>query len=168
MSSSSPEPAVRDALSRHGIEMAISVPCKYIAQLLTEIGEDSRFKLLFPSREEEGLGIAAGAHLGGRGSVMLIQNSGLGNMVNAYCSLNLYYDIPLCLIITHRGDELEKVPAQTPMGQRTEKLLELLGIRTVTLSTPKDLPRLDEGLAYYAKDKKSIAFLTKKTFWTIK
>lgn len=167
MSSFSTENAVREALHEHGIGLCISVPCKYIAQLLTDVGGDQRFKLIFPSREEEGLGIAAGAHLAGRGSVMLIQNSGLGNMVNAYCSLNLYYDIPLCLIITHRGDELEKIPAQAPMGSRTEKLLDLLGIQTMTLRRAEDLPRLKQGLERYANEKKSVAFLTKKTFWNI-
>lgn len=167
MSSFSTEDAVREALHEHGIGLCISVPCKYIARLISGVGEDPRFKLIFPSREEEGLGIAAGAHLAGRGSVMLIQNSGLGNMVNAYCSLNLYYEIPLCLIITYRGDELEKIPAQVPMGSRTEKLLDLLGIQTVTLRAAKDLPRLRQGLEWYGNEKKSVAFLTKKTFWNI-
>jgi sulfopyruvate decarboxylase subunit alpha len=160
------EPAVLDALWRNGIDLVVTVPCKYIARLIVETEADPRFTLLYPSREEEGLGIAAGAALGGRGAVMLVQNSGLGNMVNAYCSLNLYYGIPLCLVVTHRGDELERVPAQVPMGVRTEPLLELLGIRVVVLATPADVPRLEEELAAHRRDGASVAFLTKKTFWS--
>jgi sulfopyruvate decarboxylase subunit alpha len=160
------ELAVLEALWRNGIDLAVTVPCKYIARLIVETEADPRFTLLYPSREEEGLGIAAGAALGGRGAVMLLQNSGLGNMVNAYCSLNLYYGIPLCLVVTHRGDEHERVPAQVPMGVRTAPLLELLGIRVVVLETPADVPRLEEELAAHRRNAASVAFLTKKTFWS--
>jgi sulfopyruvate decarboxylase subunit alpha len=160
------ELAVRDALARSGIDLAVTVPCKYIARLLVEMEEDPRFTLLYPSREEEGLGIAAGAALADRGSVMLLQNSGLGNMVNAYCSLNLYYGIPLCLIVTHRGDELERVPAQVPMGARTERLLELMGVRVVVLEKPTDLPQFEGELRAHRRHRTSVAFLTKKTFWS--
>jgi len=160
------ELAVLDALARTGIDLAVTVPCKYIAQLIVETDRDSRFTLLYPSREEEGLGIAAGAALAGRGAVMLLQNSGLGNMVNAYCSLNLYYGIPLCLLVTHRGDELERVGAQVPMGERTERLLELLGIRVVVLEKPSDLPRFERELQAHRDQATSVAFLSKKTFWS--
>jgi sulfopyruvate decarboxylase subunit alpha len=160
------ERAVLDALARQGIDLAVTVPCKYIARLIVETERDPRFTLLYPSREEEGLGIAAGAALAGRRAVMLLQNSGLGNMVNAHCSLNLYYGLPLCLIVTHRGDELERVPAQVPMGVRTERLLELLGIRVVPLEKPTDLPSFERELQAHRREAASVAFLSKKTFWS--
>jgi sulfopyruvate decarboxylase subunit alpha len=160
------ELVVLDALARNGIDLAVTVPCKYIARLIVEAEQDPRFTLMYPSREEEGLGIAAGAALAGRGSVMLLQNSGLGNMVNAYCSLNLYYDLPVCLIVTYRGDELERVPAQVPMGVRTERLLDLLGIRVVLLEKPGDLARFEAELDAHRRHGTSVAFLSKKTFWS--
>jgi sulfopyruvate decarboxylase subunit alpha len=160
------EAAMLEALARDGIDLAVAVPCKYIARLIVETERDPRFTLLYPSREEEGLGIVAGAALAGRGAVMLVQNSGLGNMVNAYCSLNVYYGLPLCLVVSHRGDELERVPAQVPMGSRTERLLELMGIRAVTLATPADLPRFEDALRAHRRDGTSVAFLGKKTFWS--
>ena len=160
------ELVVLDTLARNGIDLAVTVPCKYIARLIVEAEEDPRFTLMYPSREEEGLGIAAGAALAGRGAVMLLQNSGLGNMVNAYCSLNLYYGLPLCLIVTYRGDELERVPAQVPMGDRTERLLELLGIRVVLLEKPADALRFEVELEAHRRHRTSVAFLSKRTFWS--
>jgi len=160
------ELGVLEALWRHGIDLAVTVPCKYIARLIVETEQDPRFSLLYPSREEEGLGITAGAALAGRGAVMLLQNSGLGNMVNAYCSLNIHYGIPLCLIVTHRGDELERVPAQVPLGERTERLLDLLGIRVVLLEKPPDLARFGAELEVHRREASSVAFLSKKTFWS--
>ena len=160
------ELVVLDTLARNGIDLAVTVPCKYIARLIVEAEEDPRFTLMYPSREEEGLGIAAGAALAGRGAVMLLQNSGLGNMVNAYCSLNLHYGLPLCLIVTYRGDELERVPAQVPMGDRTERLLELLGIRVVLLEKPADALRFEVELEAHRRNQTSVAFLSKRTFWS--
>ncbi len=157
---------VLDTLARNGIDLAVTVPCKYIARLIVEAEQDPRFTLMYPSREEEGLGIAAGAALAGRGAVMLLQNSGLGNMVNAYCSLNLHYGLPLCLIVTYRGDELERVPAQIPMGDRTERLLELLGIRVVLLEKPADALRFEVELEAHRRHRTSVAFLSKRTFWS--
>lgn len=155
---------IRETLAARGFDLAVTVPCKYFASLLVEMDGDPRFEVVIPAREEEGLGIAAGAHLGGRKAVMVIQNSGLGNMVNAYCSLNQFYGIPLCLIISHRGDDAERVPAQKPMGSITEQVLATLGIECVVLEEPEDVGAMDAALARHA-DGASVAFLTKKAFW---
>ena len=60
------ELAMLEALARNGIDLAVAVPCKYIARLIVETERDPRFTLLYPSREEEGLGIVAGAALARR------------------------------------------------------------------------------------------------------
>lgn len=161
------EPEVRDALAPHGIDLVLAVPCKYVANLLDEVAEDDRFHLVYPSREEEGLGIAAGAWLTGRKPILVLQNSGLGTVVNAYCSLNQYYEIPACFLITHRGDEAERVPAQVPMGTITPPLLNLMKIHTVWLRGPNDLDALEAGLHRYTVEGQSVAFLSKKSFWTV-
>jgi len=161
------EPRVRDLLAAAGIDLVIAVPCKYVANLLTQIGQDDRFQLVYPSREEEGLGIAAGAFLAGRKPLLVVQNSGLGTLLNAHCSLNQFYGLPLGFIVTHRGDELEKVPAQIPMGQVTEGLLDLMKVECVPLRDPSDLSALEGGLRRYAGQGRSVAFLSKKSFWTV-
>jgi hypothetical protein len=58
------ELSVLDALWRNGIDLAVTVPCKYIARLIVETEADPRFTLLYPSREEEGLGVVAGRRAG--------------------------------------------------------------------------------------------------------
>lgn len=159
------EPAICDILHRQIIDLAITVPCKLLANLITQISGDQRFEILYSTREEEGLGIAAGAYLAGRQSILLIQNSGLGNMVNAYRSLNQFYGIPLCLFVSHRGGKREKVPAQVPMGQITEELLGVLDIQCLALHRPSDLGILKEGLTHYTTGRNSVAFLVQDTFW---
>jgi sulfopyruvate decarboxylase subunit alpha len=166
MKTSSVDARVRNALGRQGIDLVLTVPCKYFAPLLETIEGDGRFQLLYPSREEEGLGIAAGAYLAGRKSIMLIQNSGWGALANAYCSLNQFYDIPACFLISFRGDELEQVPAQVPLGRITHGLLRLLALEPILLEQPGDSARFECGLREYVRKGKSVAFLAKRTFWT--
>ena len=163
----SPEWEIRELLVMHGIDPIVTVPCKYLANLITALEDDARFQVVYPSREEEGIGIAAGAHLAGRRPVMLIQNSGLGNLVNAYQSLNRHYGIPVCLIVSNRGDEFERVAAQKPMGSISRDVLRLLDIECVELAGPNDLGRLHEGLRRYVEKGRSVAFLGKKPFWTV-
>lgn len=111
-----------------GIDLVTSVPCINMKELLDIICSDPDIEHLAVTREEEGVGICAGAYLGGRRAAVLMQNSGLGNSINALASLDLLYGIPLLMIISHRGVEGEQVSAQVPMGELTVPLLEAMGI----------------------------------------
>ena len=73
--------------------------------------------------EEEGVAIAAGAWLGGRRSVLLMQSSGVGNCINML-SLPVSARFPLLMLVTMRGEWAEFNPWQVPMGQATQAALE--------------------------------------------
>jgi sulfopyruvate decarboxylase subunit alpha len=119
---------VYEGMKEAGVDFVASVPCVYLKDLLELIEKDDCIVHVPVTREEEGVGICAGAYMGGRRPALLMQNSGLGNCLNALASLNLLYGIPLLMIISHRGVEGERVSAQVPMGYLTEPLLELLRI----------------------------------------
>ena len=118
---------ILEGLKACNIGLAASVPCVNLSSLLKCI-DDSEIKHVAVSREEEGVGICAGAHLGGMNAVLIMQKSGLGNSINALASLDLLYNIPLLMIMSHRGVENESVCAQVPMGELTIPLLNDLGI----------------------------------------
>jgi sulfopyruvate decarboxylase alpha subunit len=82
--------------------------------------------------EEEGIGLAAGAWLGGERAVLLMQSSGVGNCVNAL-TLAENCGFPLLTIVTMRGEWGEFNPWQIPMGQTTPDVLRLGGVRTLRL-----------------------------------
>src|SRR5262249_15968487 len=88
--------------------------------------------------EEEGIAIAAGAWLGGRRSVLLLQSSGVGNCINML-ALATVSRFPLLLLVTMRGEGAEFNPWQVPMGLATEPALNAIGVRTVRADTPADL-----------------------------
>jgi len=77
--------------------------------------------------EEEGIGILAGAWLGGERGVLLMQSSGVGNCINTL-SLSKVCGFPLLMIVTMRGEWGELNPWQIPMGQITAKSLQLAGV----------------------------------------
>lgn len=76
--------------------------------------------------EEEGIGILAGAWLGGERGVLLMQSSGAGNCINTL-SLAKICGFPLVMLVTMRGQWGEINPWQIPMGQITAESLRLAG-----------------------------------------
>lgn len=115
-------------LKAGGIDFVASVPCVKFGPLLDMIIADPDIKHVPVTREEEGIGICAGSFMGGKRPALLMQNSGLGNCINALVSLDLLYEIPVLLIISHRGTAGEKIVAQVPMGMATAPLLDVIGI----------------------------------------
>jgi len=88
--------------------------------------------------EEEGVGVVAGAWLGGQRAALLMQSSGVGNCVNMF-SLLESCRLPFLTLVTMRGDYAEFNPWQSPMGRRTQAVLELMGIRVHRVDHPDDL-----------------------------
>ena len=77
--------------------------------------------------EEEGVGLLAGAHLGGGRGVLLMQSSGVGNCINCL-SLAKGGQFPFLMLVTMRGDFGEGNPWQIPMGQAVAPVLEAMGV----------------------------------------
>jgi sulfopyruvate decarboxylase alpha subunit len=128
-------------LLQHRIEPILSLPCNMLSGILQEIGHHP-LQHIQVCREEEGVGIAAGAALAGKRPLLLMQNSGLGNSINALMSLTSFYKLPLFILMSHRGGRGEKIAAQMPMGYAAPRLLETLGIPYLTISSSQDIPKL--------------------------
>ncbi|MFX1503534.1 MAG: sulfopyruvate decarboxylase subunit alpha [Promethearchaeota archaeon] len=148
-----------------GIDLILSLPCILLKGLLKHIDEKNEIQHIPITREEEGIGIAAGAYLGGRTPAILMQNSGLGNSVNAIKSLLQLYKIPVIFIMSHRGTEGEKIAAQIPMGQLTPDLLDLLKIKKYVIGSIENIKRITEAIDYSKKTNESVAILLKRTLW---
>ena len=121
--------AIFDALKDVGIDFIVSVPCVNLSKILNMIDDDEEIIHVPVTREEEGIGICAGAYLGGRKPAILMQNSGLGNSINALKSLTQLYEMPLLMIMSHRGTEGESICGQVPMGESTPRLLEAMDFK---------------------------------------
>jgi sulfopyruvate decarboxylase subunit alpha len=151
-------------LRRAGVDFACSVPSTLLAGVLERLN-DAHIEHLPVTREEEGVGICAGAYLGGRNPCLLMQNSGLGNCINALASLNQLYGLPLFLLIAHRGGPGEPVAAQVPMGEATPRLLDALQIPHERLTRPGELSAISRLAGWAIKDRMIGAVLLAPEVW---
>ncbi len=120
------------ALEGIGCDFFTGVPDTILAGVIDVLGER---RLFTPAvREDEALTMAAGAFLGGKVPVVLMENSGLGKGMNVLMSLNLIYTIPCLMIISWRGFEGKDGPEHVVMGQTMPQLMDTIRIPHRTLS----------------------------------
>ncbi|MGM4890759.1 thiamine pyrophosphate-binding protein [Tardiphaga sp. 862_B3_N4_1] len=111
--------------------------------------EDNAINSVVLTTEEEGIGYLAGAWLGGERGALLMQSSGVGNCINTL-ALQACTRFPLLMVVTMRGDWAEFNAWQNPMGQATEKALNLMGVLTWRADEPQDVAPLLHGAASMA------------------
>ena len=85
-----------------GFTFFSGVPCSFLTPIINRVIGDSRLDYVGAASEGEAVAIASGAWLAGRNTVVMFQNSGLGNAVNPLTSLNEPFRIPTLLISTWR------------------------------------------------------------------
>jgi len=114
-----------------GFRLFTGVPCSYLKPFINYALDAPELDYVGAANEGDAVAIAAGADLAGRRSVVMFQNSGLGNAVNPLTSLNAPFRIPALLIVTWRGEPGggPDEPQHELMGQITPRMLDLLGIR---------------------------------------
>jgi sulfopyruvate decarboxylase alpha subunit len=111
------------------------VPDAGHARLIDLCHQDGQMKTTVLTTEEEGIGVLAGAWLGGDRGVLLMQSSGVGNCINTL-SLAKVCRFPLVMIVTMRGQWGEANPWQVPMGQITADNLRLAGVVVYEVTDP--------------------------------
>ena len=119
---------IYDALRECDIRLFSALPETWLVHLVRLADEDPETILVRLAKEEEGVGISAGAHFAGTKSVMLMQNHGFLASINGIVSFAHLYKIPLLMLISYRGTMGERDPWQTQGGNVTESLLRTLGI----------------------------------------
>jgi sulfopyruvate decarboxylase alpha subunit len=112
------------------------VPDSGHARLIELCHAANEIKSTVLTTEEEGIGILAGAWLGGERGVLLMQSSGVGNCVNTL-SLARVCAFPLLMIVTMRGEWGEANPWQVPMGQIAADTLRLAGAIVYEVTDPQ-------------------------------
>jgi phosphonopyruvate decarboxylase len=118
-----------NAAQERGFKFFIGVPCSFLTPLINQVISNPQIDYLGATNEGEAVAIAAGAWLAGKQSVVMCQNSGLGNMVSPLTSLNFPFRIPTLIICTWRGQPgLADEPQHELMGKVTEELLSSIRI----------------------------------------
>ena len=148
-------------LKEAGINLVTSLPDINLEHLLRVIHEDQDIKHVPLCREEEGIGICAGAYLVGKKCAIVMQNGGFFNSNNAIVSTLLQYQIPLLMLIYYAGDIGDRTFATS--GGMTEPVLNALGIRFYILREPNQAKEVIKRAQVLAEDsKRPVALLLTK------
>ncbi len=149
-----------DQFRAFGVEFLNYLP-DYVGDQIVQIAErEGSFQIVRLAREEEGVGLVAGQHLGGRRGALIVPTAGIGNSINAIASLGVPYAIPLPMIIGRRGGLGEINPTQTTLGRALPKILESMGILTIEIESADDLQsRVYGGLQSAFRCEEPVAFL---------
>lgn len=149
-------------LKKLGYDFYSGVPCSFLKYLINYAINECDY--VMAANEGDAVAIAAGAYLGGKKSVVLMQNSGLTNATSPLTSLNYTFQLPVLGFVSLRGEEgLGDEPQHELMGQITEKMLKLMKVKWAYLSddfaeAKKQLKKADK----YISKKETFFFVVKK------
>lgn len=128
-----------------GYDFYTGVPCSFLTPFINRTITNPALDYVGATSEGEAVAIAAGAWLAGRKTVVMCQNSGLGNAVNPLTSLNYPFQIPTLFITTLRGAPgLADEPQHELMGRITHHMLDVMEISHAMF--PSDTGAVDEAL----------------------
>ncbi len=130
--------AIYAQFQRAGIRQVGYVPDAGHSRLITLCQDDPNIADVVLTTEEEGVGLVAGAALGGQRAALLMQSSGVGNCINMF-SLLRNCGFGCVVLVTMRGEFGEFNPWQVPMGSITEDVLKLTGFLTYRIDSADDV-----------------------------
>jgi sulfopyruvate decarboxylase subunit beta len=157
------EQDVIDLMKASGIDFVLTLPCDKIKNLLAKIPDN--FKEIPMTREENGVGIAAGLYLAGRKPAMMIQSTGIGNSMNDLASLQMTYHIPLPILASWRGVYKEGIPAQEHFGGCLSCILDGAKIPYVAVGSANDLHEVKQAIDLSYSSKTPVVVLFSPKVW---
>jgi sulfopyruvate decarboxylase subunit beta len=159
------EQEVIDIMKSCGIDVVLTLPCDKIKNLLAMV--PSNFKEIPLTREENGIGIAAGLFMAGKRPALMIQSTGIGNSLNVLSSLNRTYDIPLPILASWRGYYKEAIYAQTAFGKCLPAILEASDIQHVEVGATGELDLIKKAIIASFKSNLPTVILLSPRLWEI-
>jgi phosphonopyruvate decarboxylase len=155
-----------EAARNLGFGLYTGVPCSYLQPFINYVIDSDNLRYVGAANEGDAVAIGAGAQLGGQRSVVMFQNSGLGNAVSPLTSLTFTFQIPVLLIPTLRGEPggAPDEPQHELMGQITTELLELMRIGWEFFPTEESQvkPALERAITYMNETQRPYALLMRK------
>ncbi|MDA8142423.1 MAG: thiamine pyrophosphate-binding protein [Thermoplasmatales archaeon] len=133
------EEVVVNSLTQNNVQFMVHIPDKVLLPIVKLAEHSGNFTSLLVAREEEGVAICAGLHMGGKKPVILMQSSGIGNSVTALTSVIQSHQIPLVIIVSLRGGLFEYNPSDVPLGRSLGKLLDSLSIPNFQPGSDREL-----------------------------
>jgi len=147
------------ALKQAGITLVAALPDAWLTDVIEAIAADSGMTLVRVTREDEAVGICAGAYLGGRKAAVLAQNAGFLLSVNALAGLAMHHQIPVLLLLAQRGEADDNQYYQVYKGRVTEPVLRAMGLPYHRISGPEHYALIGAALQQAELSRMPVALL---------
>ena len=159
--------AIVAGLMKAGIDFVATLPDEKMLEVIRAVEREKQLKHVPLCREEEGIGICAGAYLAGRKTAIIMQNAGFLNSCNALTTTSLQLQIPILMLIYYAGDIGDR--GFTTLGSVTEPVLQAMGFRSYVLRKAEEIDEILAGAQILADDsKKPVAVLLTKSVLGVK
>ena len=131
--------SVVKALKANEVRLVTYIPDNVLAPLIDAVHADPWFRVICPAREEEAVGIVAGAWMAGVRGITLMQTSGFATLANVLASLIVPYQIPALLLISERGTLGDHQLGQAIVCRTMRPVLQTLGIEHFAIERLEDV-----------------------------
>lgn len=154
------------AAGERGFRLYTGVPCSFLTPFINFVIDSEDTHYVAAANEGDAVAIAAGAELGGMRTIVMFQNSGLGNAVSPLTSLTYVFRIPVLIITTYRGEPggPHDEPQHELMGAITTDMLETMRIPWEYLPTEDAAiaAALDRAVTYMDEERRPYALVMRK------
>ena len=133
---------IYQGLKKAGINFVVTVPDSWLKEVNALIEADPEFKYVTVTREEEGVGVAAGATLGGKAAAITMEATGLGNSITALGGMHLGRHLPLLILASYRAGIGERFSFVSSYCGRMDLMLQALGVPYYILRDVNEAPQL--------------------------
>ena len=151
---------VRDTLKSNAVRLVTYVPDNVLKPLINAVHADDYFTTFATTREEEAVGIVAGAWMAGLRGIVLMQTSGFATLANVLASLPVAFQIPVLLMISERGVMGEFNLGQAMVARTMRPVLDSLAMVNHTITRLDELEFiLDRSIKQAAATRAPAAFI---------
>jgi sulfopyruvate decarboxylase subunit alpha len=146
-----------------GIEFIISVPDITTSEgLLRPLAKEAHPRLIRICKEDEGVGICAGLAHTGKRALLLIQQTGMLDSINAIRGVAVEYSLPVCMMVGLLEKEVGVPPRESKKyGVRiVEPILDAMGIGYHEIEQQADVTKIKPAIdAAYAGSKPTVILI---------
>lgn len=142
--------SVVKALKANQVRLVSYIPDNVLTPLIDAVHGDSWFRVICPAREEEAIGIIAGAYMAGLRGITLMQTSGFATLPNVLASLVVPYQLPVLMLISERGTLGDHQLGQAVVCRTMRPVLQSLGIENFAIERQEDVEFVVDGMARQA------------------
>lgn len=119
---------IEEYIKQFKFDFIVGVPASELREVFKGRG------VLITSREDEALALGCGLSIGGKRSIVVMQSSGFGNIINVLTTLVIPYDFEITILVSLRGGEKEENPTQKILGKNIKNIIDLFNLNYTVLN----------------------------------